>query len=65
MRITAAYKVFLKKLQNDIISPKFMLQVICFSLSTKITVLVELTTSEFPCQTSFPDKHDLQIFPLK
>ena len=33
-----------------------MLQVICFTTSIKIKVLVELTRSEFPWQTSFPAK---------
>ena len=38
-----------------------MVQVIGFTRSIKI-VLAELTRKEFPCETSFPAKRDLQVF---
>ena len=59
--ITAACIVFWKKSQNNIISPTFVLQVIYFTTSIKIKVLVELSKNEFPCKMSFPAKLNAQF----
>ena len=63
LQITAACIVFFKKKsQNDIISPTFVLQVIYFTTSTKITVLSGLTRSEFACRNEFPCKNRIPDF---
>ena len=55
------HSFFWKKSQNDIISPTFVLQVICFTTSIKINVLVELTKYEFPCRNNNPEENSLVI----
>ena len=61
VQITAAC-IVKKKSQNDIISPTFVLQVIYFTTSTKITVLSGLTRSEFACRNEFPCKNRIPDF---